>query len=147
MQGPIGLTLEVHAEVQEVPNSVAGFVDNRTNHRFVARPSPCRKGVLNMCFNRSLSCFVKDGGDALRPVGGRILCPPFGEDLPPFSESEGAECRQCRCRPPPPALLRARVDLPPFPFDRIGEADRAIDAVLDISAWGSYVAASARCLA
>ena len=82
MQRSVFVSLKIHPEIKKVTNPVARFVHDRSNHRFVTCSCSRCEGVLHMCLNGILRRFVEDGcNPALRPIGRRVLRPPFGEDL------------------------------------------------------------------
>ena len=135
---------------QKVTNPVARFVHDGSDHRFVTRScSRCRV---------SCTCASMASAAVLSRIAAIPPCAQLVDEScvlrlvkiwtvrPPSASRRAQRGQRCRCRPQPPAVLRARLDLRAFPFDRIGEADRAIDAAPDIPAWASGVAGLARCL-
>ena len=82
MQRSVFVSLKIHPEIKKVTNPVARFVHDGSDHRFVTRSCSRCKGVLHVCFDGIRRRFVQNSSNpTLRPIGRRVLSPPFGEDL------------------------------------------------------------------
>ena len=79
--GAIGCFLKFNPDLNQIPNPVTSFADDRPNHRFITPTISRTKRVLDVRFHALLVCFIQNGSDAaLGPVGRGIFGALFGDN-------------------------------------------------------------------